>query len=102
MCCCEEPGSLLLISIYEQSWLTGEVPDDWRIVKVKPIYKKGLKEDPGNYRTVSLTSVLGKIMERFIRSVLTGHVKDNQRTWPSQHGFMKDRSCLTNLISLYD
>jgi len=55
-----------------------------------------------HYRPVSLTSVPGKIMERFILSALTGHVKDSQRVRPSQHGFMKGRSCLTNLISSYD
>ncbi|KAK4825649.1 hypothetical protein QYF61_001434 [Mycteria americana] len=42
--------------IYQQSWLTGEVPVDWRLANVTPIYKKGRKEDPGNYRPVSLTS----------------------------------------------
>jgi len=36
--------------IYQQSWLTGEVPDDWRVASVTPIYKKGQKEDPGNCR----------------------------------------------------
>ena len=41
-------------------------------------------------------------MERFILSALTGHMKDSQRIRPSQHGFLKDRSCLTNLISFYD
>jgi len=41
-------------------------------------------------------------MERFILSTLTGHVKDNPGIRPSQHGFMKGRSCLTNLISIYD
>ncbi|KAK4816921.1 hypothetical protein QYF61_025417 [Mycteria americana] len=40
-----------------QSWLTGEVPDDWRLASVTPIYKKGQKEDLWNYRPVSLTSV---------------------------------------------
>ncbi|KAK4830972.1 hypothetical protein QYF61_014431 [Mycteria americana] len=88
--------------IYQQSWLTGEVPDDWRLASLMPIYKKGRKEDPGNYRPVSLTSVLGKIMERFILSVLNRHVQANQGIRPSQHGFMKGRSCLTNLISFYD
>ncbi|GAB0209309.1 mitochondrial enolase superfamily member 1 [Grus japonensis] len=88
--------------IYQQSWLTGEVPDDWRLANVTPIYKKGQKEDPGNYRPVSLTSVPGKIMEQFILSVLTRQVQDNQGIRPSQHGFMKGRSCLTNLISFYD
>jgi len=66
---------------------------------VTPIYKKGVRE---NYRPVSLTLVPGKVMELFISSALTGHVKDNQGIRPSQHGFMKGRSCLTNLISFYD
>ncbi|GAB0207180.1 mitochondrial enolase superfamily member 1 [Grus japonensis] len=88
--------------IYQQSWLTGEVPDDWRLANVTPIYKKGRKEDPGNYRPVSLTSVPGKIMERFILSALTRQVQDNQGIRPSQHRFMEGRSCLTNLISFYD
>ncbi|KAK4815910.1 hypothetical protein QYF61_010150 [Mycteria americana] len=87
--------------IYQQSWLTGEVPDDWRLANVMPIYKKGRKEDPRNYRPVSLASVLGKIIKRFILSVLNRHVQANQGIRPSQHGFMKGRSCLTNLIS-YD
>ncbi|GAB0184022.1 hypothetical protein GRJ2_000867500 [Grus japonensis] len=47
--------------IYQQSWLTGEVPDDWQLANVTPIYKKGQKKDPGNYRPVSVTLVLGKI-----------------------------------------
>ncbi|TRZ14352.1 hypothetical protein HGM15179_012749 [Zosterops borbonicus] len=43
--------------IYQQSWLTGEVPDDWKLASVTPIHRKGGKEDPDNYRPVSLTSV---------------------------------------------
>jgi len=88
--------------IYQQLWLTGEVPGDSRITSVTSIYKKGQNEDPGNYGPVSLTLVLGKITERFILSALTRHVKDNQGIRPSQHGFMKGRFCLTNLISFYD
>jgi len=88
--------------IYQQPWLTGEVPDDWRIASVMPIYKKGWNEDLGNYRPVSLTSVPGKIMEQFILSALTRHVKDNQGIRPSHHGFMTGSSYLTNLISFYD
>ncbi|RMC21672.1 hypothetical protein DUI87_02540 [Hirundo rustica rustica] len=45
--------------IYHQSWLTGEVPDDWKLANVTPIHKKGGREDPSNYRPVSLTSCLG-------------------------------------------
>ena len=52
-----------LSAIYQRSWLSGEVPEDWRLADVTPIYKKGHKEDLGNYRPVSLTSVPGKGME---------------------------------------
>ena len=65
---------------------------------VTPIYKKGQKEDPGSYRPVSLTLAPGKIMQRFILNALTGHVQNNLGIRPSQHGYMKGRSCLTNLI----
>ncbi|KAK4830415.1 hypothetical protein QYF61_010946 [Mycteria americana] len=88
--------------IYQQSWLTGEVPADWRLANVTPIFKKGWKEDRGKYRPVSLTSVLGKLMEQIILRAITRHVENNQGIKPSQHGFRKGRSCLTNLISFYD
>ena len=63
--------------IYQQSWLTREVPVDWRLANVTPIYKKGQKEDPGNCRPVCLTMMLGKAMEQIIFSVITQHVQDN-------------------------
>ncbi|KFQ01578.1 hypothetical protein N329_12904, partial [Haliaeetus albicilla] len=64
--------------IYQQSWLTGEVPVGWKLENVTPIYKKGRKEDPGNYRPDSLTSLPGKVMEQIILSAITQHVQDNQ------------------------
>ncbi|KAK4828250.1 hypothetical protein QYF61_024857 [Mycteria americana] len=88
--------------LYQQSWITGEIPVDWRLANVTPIYKKGWKEDVGNYKHVSLTSVLGKVTEQIILSAITRQVQDSQVIRPSQHGFMKSRSCLTNLISFYD
>ncbi|RMC17166.1 hypothetical protein DUI87_05743 [Hirundo rustica rustica] len=92
----------LLSIIYKLSCLTGEVPDDWKLANVAPIHKKGRKEDPGNYRPVSLTSVPGKIMEQFILSVITQNLQDGQDLRPSQHGFRRGRSCLTNMISFSD
>ncbi|RMC04787.1 hypothetical protein DUI87_17959 [Hirundo rustica rustica] len=75
-----------LCIIYHQSWLTGEIPDDWKLANVTPIQKKGGREDPSPYRPVSLTSVPGKIMEQFILSVITQNLQDGQGLRPSQHG----------------
>ena len=92
----------LLSIIYQHSLLTREVPEDWRLANVTPIYKKGCREDPGNYRPVSLTSVPGKVMEQIVLREIMWHVWDNRGIRPSQHGFTKGKSCLTNLISFYD
>ena len=67
-----------------------------------PIYQKGHKEDLGKYRPVSLTSVPAKVMEQITLGEITRHVHGVQGIRPSQHGFMKGRSCLTNLLSLCD
>ena len=64
-----------------------------------PIYRKGHKEDPGNYRPVSLSSVPGK---QIILDEITQHMRGIQEIRPSQHGFMKGRSCLINLICASD
>ena len=53
-----------LTRLFQKSMETGRIPDDWREANVTPIYKmKGKKSDPGNYRPVSLTNVVWKMME---------------------------------------
>jgi len=91
-----------LSTIYQRSWLSGEVPEDWRLANVTPIYKKGRKDDLGNYRPVSLTLVPGEDTAQIILGEITWHVRGIQGIRPSQHGFMKGKSCLTKLISFYD
>jgi len=85
--------------IFERSWRTGEVPKDWRKANVTPIFKKGKKEDPGNYRPVSLTSIPGKMMEQLILEVIIKQVEEKDVIRSSQHGLTKGKSCLTNLIA---
>ncbi|KAJ7425140.1 RNA-directed DNA polymerase from mobile element jockey-like [Pitangus sulphuratus] len=72
--------------------------DTHRLASMTPTYRKGWKENPGNCRTVSLTLVLGKVMEGIIFSAIPQHVQDSQGIRPHQPGFRKGRCCLTNLF----
>ncbi|CAM4659528.1 unnamed protein product [Caretta caretta] len=91
-----------LAIIFENSWQSGEVPEDWKKANVVAIFKKGKTDDPGNYRPVSLTSVPGKIMEYVLKKSILKHLEERKVIRNSQHGFTKGKSCLTNLIAFYD
>ena len=72
--------------IFRQSWLTGDVPADWRLPNVTPIFKKGQKDDPGSYRPISLTSVCGKVMEWINSGTIMNQLKVNQGIRPVSMG----------------
>ncbi|PKU28707.1 rna-directed dna polymerase from mobile element hypothetical protein [Limosa lapponica baueri] len=77
--------------IYQESWLIGGVPVDWRLANVRPIHKKGHKEDAGNNRPVSLTSVPGKVVERIILGAITQHPDDwAQSAWVHERQVLLD------------
>jgi hypothetical protein len=95
--------ALFLEIIFTKSINEGKVPEDWKIANVTPIFKKGNRQDPGNYRPISLTSLSCKILEHIIVSNIMTHLDNNDFLHKSQHGFRKFRSCETQLaLFLHD
>ena len=91
-----------LATIYKLSLETGQVPEDWKKARVTPIYKKGAKGDPGNYRPVSLTCISCRILESILKDDMMSHLSINGLIKDSQHGFLQGKSCTTNLIVFMD
>jgi len=91
-----------LTIIFKESLDTGSVPDDWRNANVCPTFKKGKRNSPENYRPVSLTSQICKLLELIIRDELVTYMELHHLIYNSQHGFRKGRSCLTNLLTFLD
>ena len=87
-----------LFYIFRKSLQNGHIPSDWKCANVTPIFKKGDKSCPGNYRPVSLTSQVCKILDSIIKGKITDHLNKFALINPSQHGFTSGRSCLTNLL----
>ena len=91
-----------LTAIFNKSMSEGVVPIDWKRANVTPIFKKGSKSDPGNYRPVSLTSIPCRVMEACIKDHIVEHLERNALIKPSQHGFMRRKSCTTNLLEFME
>ena len=91
-----------LCILYNKSVKSGILPSDWKSANVVPIFKNGSKTEPVNYRPISLTSVVVKIMERVIKEKMMKHLTSNKLIGSSQHGFMPKKSTSTNLVTYMD
>ncbi|CAL4061280.1 unnamed protein product [Meganyctiphanes norvegica] len=94
--------SVPLTIIYQKSLDEGICPDEWKSANVTPIHKKGDRTDPSNYRPVSLTSQVCKVLESIIRDKIMEHLTENNLLNDAQHGFREGRSCLTNLLEILE
>ncbi|KAL8609842.1 hypothetical protein ACOMHN_020677 [Nucella lapillus] len=91
-----------LTLLYQSSINTGIVPQNWRTANVTPVFKKGERHRPENYRPISLTSVPCKILEHIVVSTIMGFAEANNILRTEQHGFRKGRSCESQLLGLID
>ena len=89
----------ILTKLYQFSLNTGEVPADWKNAFIVPVFKKGEKHIPSNYRPVSLTSVVCKLLEHIVHSSVMRHFDRNRILTDHQHGFRAKRSCETQLLT---
>ena len=80
----------------------GVLPKDWKLAFVSPIHKKGSKSVAENYRPISLTAVLCKLMEKFVRSAILQYLLDNKLLSKRQFGFINGRSTTTQLLYFLD
>ena len=88
----------VLTLIFQKSLDTGEIPLLWRQANITPIFKKGDRTLPANYRPVSLTSICSKILEHIIHSQIMRHLNNHAVLTENQHGFRRNHSCESQLI----
>ncbi len=91
-----------LTSIFSKSILTGIYPNDWKAVKVTPLFKKGLKSDPNKYRPISGIPVVSKVFEKIVYDQLYNYLDDNKLLLGCQSAFCFLHSTLTALLEATD
>ena len=77
------------------------VPFEWKEANIMPLFKKGSRNKSDIYRPVSLTSVICKLLERLIKNHVMDFFVRHKLLNPSQRGFLKARSCLTNMLCFF-
>lgn len=87
-----------LAILFQKSFDSGTLPNDWKTANVVPIFKSGDNTKTRNYRPISLTSVSCKALEHIIYSNLMAHLQENNFFSPTQHGFRRGLSCDTQLV----
>lgn len=92
----------ILVDMFNLSLNSCEVPSAWKEATVVPIFKDGDRSNPSNYRPISLTSVIAKMLERILRDKICAYLVSTNFFSDAQHGFIRGRSCLSNLLKFLD
>ena len=90
----------ILTHLYQQSLNTGALLEEWKSAFITPVFKKGNRSDPLNYRPISLTSIVCKIFEHIVASHITNHLETNNILCSNQFGFRTGHSCESQLYYL--
>ena len=93
---------LWVARVFNLSLKEGVVPFEWKEANIIPLFKKGSRNKSENYRPVSLTSVICKLLERLIKDHMVEFLVKHKLLNSSQHGFLKTRSCLTNMLCFWE
>jgi ribonuclease P/MRP protein subunit RPP40 len=87
-----------LCHIFQLSVDSGKVPFLWRHYLVNPLFKKGNRSEPLNYRPIALTSAVCKILESIVKDFILEHFHKHKLLADEQHGFRSGRSTVTCLL----
>ena len=90
-----------LRDVFNVSLASGMLPHNWKLAGITPLHKKGAKNDRKNYRPVSLTLVVCKVCEMIVKQQLVQFWITNEVFIPEQFGFLKGKSCLSQLLSSF-
>ena len=96
---CANEITPFLTGLINMSLRLGQFPKGWKCANIVPIFKKGNSENVSNYRPISLLSLVSKIAERCVYDKLLLFVEN--KIYIHQHGFVKGRSCTTQLLNTY-
>ena len=99
---CAKQLSYPLMKIWRKSLDDGKIPSKLKYQTIIPIFKKGSKGLPANYRPVSLTSHVIKMFERVMRKKIVKFIEDNELLIRTQYGFREGRSPITQLLKHID
>ena len=97
---CADALARLIHVIFVESLQTGCLPTDWERANITPMCKKGSKTDPLNYRPITLTNVLCKLLEKSIVSNIMDHLETNELLSPKVLGLRRHRHSVSMLMSL--